>query len=138
MKIVIDTNIFIAAIIKPSTVRRLLIESPIQLLFPEAILDEIDKHKDEILKKSGLSPEDYETVKSTLLRYVEIISTNEIKPFSKRALKIISEIDKDDAPFIATCLGYDAILWSDDKALKKQKEIKVLNSAEFSEIFYKH
>src|SRR3989344_8147976 len=123
MKIVIDTNVFIAAIIKPSLVRRLLVEAPANLLFPEAILDELEDHKLEILKKSGLNQKDFEIVKSTLLKYVEIIPTESIKPFSKQALKIIGPIDPDDTPFIATCLANEAILWSDDKDLKKQNEI---------------
>lgn len=135
MKIVIDTNIFIAAIIKPSAIRRLLIEAPAQLLFPEAILEEIEEHKDELLKRSGLSINDFDIVKTTLLKYVEIIPTESIKPFSKRALKIIGSIDTDDTPFIATCLANDASLWSDDKDLKKQTAIKVLNTKEIVELF---
>lgn len=138
MKIVIDTNIFIAAIIKPSSIRQLLVEAPIQLLFPEVILSEINEHKTLILKKSGLNPNEFETVKTTLLRYVEIIPKKTIKPFYKQALEIIGSIDPDDAPFIATCLANDAILWSDDKNLKKQKAIKVLNTKEIIKLFTNH
>lgn len=135
MKIVIDTNIFIAAIIKPSYVRRLLIESPTELLFPEVILEEINDHRNEILKKSKLSPNDFEVVKSTLLKYVKLIPSRSIKPYSKEAIKIIGHIDSDDAPFIATCLANGAILWSEDKDLKKQNKIKVLNTTEIKILF---
>ncbi len=134
MKIVIDTNIFIAAIIKPSMVRRLLVESSSKLLFPEAVLTELNEHQNEILKKSGLSQNDFEVVKSTLLKYVELVPTASIKPYSKEAFRIIGQIDPDDVPFIASCLAHNAILWSEDKDLKKQNKIKVLNTAEIKNL----
>ncbi len=135
MKLVLDTNIFIAAIIKDSSVRHLIIKSPLPLLFPEVILTEIDKHTPELLKKSKLSPADFEKVKSVLLEYVEVIPTSTIKPYARKAAQIISEIDPNDAAFIATCLAYNATLWSDDKDLKKQNEVAVLNTKEIITLF---
>jgi len=134
MKIVIDTNIFIAAIIKPSFVRRLIVESNADLLFPETIIEEIEKNKDEILRKSGLSDEDLQTVINILLDYVELIPKSEIRPYMKEASGIINRIDPEDTPFIAACLAQNAILWSDDKDLKKQIKIKVLNTKEIMRI----
>ena len=54
MNIVIDTNIFISALIKDGLTRKLIVESEHNLLFPEFELDEIKNHKSYIIKKSGL------------------------------------------------------------------------------------
>lgn len=51
------------------------------------------------------------------------------------AIRIVKDIDMGDASFIACALLYpDSIIWSDDKALKKQKEVKVLNTKEIIEL----
>lgn len=61
-----------------------------------------------------------------------IIVPNEITlPFRKSALEIIKDIDIDDTLFIACALAFpDSIIWSEDKKLKKQNKIKVLNTKE--------
>lgn len=51
MNIVIDTNIFISALIRDSATRLLIITSRDNLLFPEFEFTEIKNHKEEILKK---------------------------------------------------------------------------------------
>ena len=45
MNIVIDTNIFISALIKDGMTRNLIISSKDSLLIPEFEFDEIEKHK---------------------------------------------------------------------------------------------
>lgn len=70
MIIVLDTNIFISAIVRDSTTRRLMLESNQILLFPENIFQEIREHKEEILEKSGLAKEEYGKLLAKILKYV--------------------------------------------------------------------
>lgn len=52
-------------------------------------------------------------------------------PHRKEAFEAVKDIDPDDAIFIACALAYpNSILWSDDKKLKKQKTVTVLNTKE--------
>src|SRR3989304_4430438 len=111
MNIVVDTNSFISALCKDSTSRRLIINSQQNFLFPEFEFDEIEKHKLEILEKSGLSKEEFEILLGNLLKYVKVIKTKE-----------------DDVLFIATALAYDATIWSDDKHFQQQKKVKILTT----------
>ena len=49
----------------------------------------------------------------------------------EEALEIVKDIDRDDAVFIGCALAYeDSVIWSNDRKLKKQDKIKVLNTGE--------
>lgn len=56
-------------------------------------------------------------------------------PYKKEAFEIIKEIDPDDVIFIASALAYgNSVIWSDDKALKKQSRVKILDTREIKEL----
>jgi len=67
MKIVLDTNIIISALIKDSLTRFLIINSPYKLFLPEFSFSEIKKHMIVIRKKSRLSESEISAVIETLL-----------------------------------------------------------------------
>ena len=136
MKLVLDTNIFISALLRDSKVRELIVNSPLPLIFPEAILDELRKHEDELLEKSGMLRKDYEKIINTLLTYAKIVPTETLKAYREEALRIVEQIDIDDAIFFAAALATPpAIIWSEDKKLKKQDKVIVLNTAEIIQLF---
>lgn len=131
MRLVVDSNIFIAALLRDSSVRNIFVWGGFELLFPEAILDEIEEHKEELLEKLGFSEEEFKTLISKLLGYVTVVSTGDIIRFKQEANEIIARIDKDDMLFIATSLAFDFCpIWSDDKNLKKQNKIKIYSTSE--------
>ncbi|MBD3204288.1 hypothetical protein GF327_08395 [Candidatus Woesearchaeota archaeon] len=66
-----------------------------------------------------------------ILRNVLIVPNDVLEPYKNEAVKIIKDIDLDDAPFIACALAYpNSTIWSDDKKLKQQSKIKILNTKE--------
>lgn len=134
MNIVIDTNIFISALIKDSTVRKLIVNSKDDLLFPEFEFNEIEKHKGEILEKSGLSGYELDNLLLNLLKYVQIVKTEKIIDYKSRAFDIIGKIDKDDVIFIATALAYNAVVWTDDADFQKQDKIKTLTTKDMIKV----
>jgi len=135
MNIVVDTNIFISALIKDSTTRNSIVNSKDNLLFPEFEFNEIEEHKEEILEKSQLSENEFNSLFSNLLKYVQIVKTKEIINYKKQAFDIIGKIDEDDVIFIATALAYNASIWSDDTDFKKQDKIKILTTKEIVETY---
>ena len=135
MNIVVDTNIFISALIKDSLTRKLIINSKNNLLFPKFELEEIEKYKPEIIRKSGLSEREFYILLLKLLNYVKIIPTHISSQYKKKAFKIIGKIDPKDVIFIATALAFNAIIWSDDKHFKKQKVIKILTTKQVMQLF---
>ncbi len=136
MIIVIDSNIFMSALIKDSLTRKLMVECSQRLLFPEIIFDEMRKHKNEIIKKSKLTKEEYEKLISKLLSYVEIIPLETIRQFRWEAKKIMEHIDPNDVLFIATALAYEsAYIWSDDKHFQQQDKINIFTTSEMIHLF---
>ena len=129
MNIVIDTNVFISALIKKDSLsREILINSGNNFLFPEYEFQEIYKHKEEILKKSGHSEIEFIQATSLLLHRTKIVRYFEICNYYNKALEIMGGIDYDDAIFIATALAFNCPIWSDDQHFQKQKIVKILTT----------
>lgn len=138
MRIVIDSNVLFSALIRNSKTRKLILEYEGFFLFPEYIFTEMQNHKQELLDKSGMNKTDFDKLLFLILRRVIIVSNKALKSFKKESINIMKNIDIDDAVFIACALAYeDSIVWSDDKALKKQNTVKVLNTKEIVEILEK-
>ena len=128
MKIVIDTNILMAGLLKDSTVRRLLVSKKIDFFIPSYAVSEIRKYKNYLLKKSRCNKEDFEFLLNSLLENIKIVPEELIKPHIAQADFIMKDIDLNDSIFIATYFAVDADgIWSFDKHFKEQKEIKIFN-----------
>lgn len=126
MNIVVDTNVLISALIKDSMSRWLIVNSSHNLLLPELEIEEIESHKQEILRKSNLSEKEFRSLLFDLLKYVKIIKTEQIINYKEEAFRIIGNIDKDDTIFFATALAFNCPIWSDDLHFKQQHKIKIL------------
>lgn len=136
MKIVLDTNILISALIKESAVRFLIVNSPYKLFLPEFSFIELKKHLPVIKKKSKLSEQEISAIMEILLKNIKIIPMETLLEYHRTAFSIIGQIDKDDVEFIAAALSIkDAIIWSDDTHFKRQNMIKILNTKEILSLF---
>ncbi|MCX6706730.1 MAG: PIN domain-containing protein [Candidatus Woesearchaeota archaeon] len=135
MMIIIDSNILFSALIKDSVTRKLILEYDGVFQFPEFIFEEMEKHKDELLNKSGLDEKSFNELLQLILKKVMIVPNDVLHPYKEEALEIVRQIDPDDAIFIACALAYpDSIIWSDDKKLKNQAKIKVINTQKIIDI----
>jgi predicted nucleic acid-binding protein len=131
MKVVVDTNIFIAALIKEEgLIRDIIINSDFIFLFPEYEFQEIYKYKEDIIKKAGYSEVEFIQATPLLLNHMRIVSNEEICNYYNDANEIMNKIDPDDVIFIATALAFEAKIWSDDIHFKKQNKIKVFATEE--------
>lgn len=128
MKRIIDTNVFIAGLIKDSTVRKILTFPEFNFFVPEDAIAELKKYKSEITEKAGYTNEEFEKIYSLLLENMKLVSRKEVKFYLNRAEEIMKNIDINDSSFIAAALAINADgIWSFDKHFKEQKEIKVLD-----------
>ncbi len=81
--------------------------------------------------------QEFNTLFKLILSKVLVVSDVVLEPYYEKALEIVKNIDPDDALFIACALAYpDSIIWSNDKDLKKQTKIKVLNTKEIIDLLY--
>lgn len=121
MKIIVDTNFVFSALLNPSgKISELLLNShPIfEFIAPDFLLDELDKHRNKLLKLSGYTKSDLAFLVRMVLKKVEIINLEIISSeVCKESIEIASDIDEFDAPFIALSLEAKSPLWTGDKKL---------------------
>ncbi len=132
MKIVLDTNSLFSFFWKGSLVTKLLLREH-ELYSPEFALEELDKHKTEISKKTKLSQVEYEEFKTLLKEAVKFMAFSEYSDKIPEAFKILPEHTK-DIDFLALALKLNAAIVSNDKELLKQSKIEVFNKSRLSEL----
>jgi putative PIN family toxin of toxin-antitoxin system len=126
MKLVVDTNRIIAALVKDGSSREIIATSNHNLITTDFAIDEINKHKREILEKSGLNEVSFDLLITLLFYDIEIVPSSEYKEYIKEAENLTKERDIKDAPFLALALTKKADgIWSDDKDFEIQDKIKV-------------
>ena len=129
MKVILDVNVILSALIRDSTTRKIILNSEFDFCFPEPSLHKIRKYKDYILEKSGLTEEEYNKLMAILFKYIRIVPMEEIEKNWDEAKKIMEHIDPEDVVFIATALSVSgSVIWSDDKHFEKQDKVKVLKT----------
>jgi len=136
MNIIIDANVLFSALIKDSITRKIILEYDGFFLFPSYVFIELEKHKEELLEKSKMNDGEFNKLLQIILKKVLVVPNQTLLPYKEKAFEIVKDIDPDDVLFIACALAYpNSIIWSNDKELKKQDIIKVLNTEEIIEFF---
>lgn len=128
MNIILDSNIFFSALIRDSTVRRIVTQSNHLFLFPLIIFEEFKKYKEEIIKKSKLDYHSFREVVINLMKHVKLVKDEQFEDKFEEALNIMKEIDEKDTSFIACALAFNCPVWSDDPHFKKQNRIEVFTT----------
>lgn len=130
MLVVIDANELFALLIRGSKGSEyLLLSNRVELIAPEFLLAEFERHKEEILSKTHKSETEFAMLLSVFRRRIKFIPKQEFEDSMKKALKLLPQNPK-DAPYIALALKYNACIWSEDRPLKQQSRVKVLNTGE--------
>ncbi len=106
----------------------LLLSDEIDAAAPEWILFEVGKYWKELSIKSGLSEEDLDDVLSLVREQMTIFSVDKYSAMLSAAKDISPDIK--DAEYLALALKLNCPIWSEDKLLKKQDKVVVLNTKE--------
>src|SRR3989344_2780125 len=132
MKLVIDTNVLFSYFNSKSKIIELLKNPNLQLFAPRYAITELEKYKNLIKTKNSLSEDNfYKRIKEL----EEIVSFSEKESYIKEK-ESISEItiDEKDKDFLALSIKLNCALWSNDKALKLQDRVVVINTLELADI----
>ena len=81
MKILIDTNRIIAALSKQGTTREILFDDFFEFVTPDHTISEIEKHKEEIKKKTKLTDEEFAVLLALFFEKISVIPESEFKQF---------------------------------------------------------
>jgi predicted nucleic acid-binding protein len=135
MKLVVDANVVISALIADGETRELLVTLEPTLLTPTVVHHEIDRYEGRIVEKSGMSPEKVQQFLDLLFEHIETVPGKEFDEHIERAKRAIGETDPDDVLYLACALGCDAGLWSDDTDFEQQNLVPVFTTSTVVESF---
>ena len=126
MRLIIDANILISAMIRSSVTRKIIINSIFELYAPEFTFSEIDKNLNYISKKNSLTIDENKKVLEILAGYIPIFEAEFYIEHLEDAEEIIGKIDENDVPYIALALSINNDgIWTDDAHFQKQNTITV-------------
>ena len=135
MKLVIDANVVISALIADSKTRELIVTLEPDLLTPEVVHNEIENYEDLVAEKSGLSSERVQQFIELLFQYIETVPVGEFYEHIERADGAIGDTDPDDVLYVACALARDAGVWSDDSDFDEQDLVPVFTTGEVVDSF---
>src|SRR3989338_1557936 len=128
MRLVVDTTEVFSFFNKKSKARELSLSAKLNLQAPKFSLGEIKEHKDKIVKSFSLSEPQFALISKLLNTVVKFAEEKEYSKLLSEAKEVSP--DPDDVDFFALALKSNIPIWSEDKELKKQSRVKVLNTKE--------
>jgi predicted nucleic acid-binding protein len=130
MKLVIDANVVISALIADSKTRELIVTVEPDLLTPAFVHDEIENYENLIVEKSGIEPDRVAQFIDLLFQYIEVIPASEFYPAIERADEAIGDTDPDDVLYLACAIACDAAIWSDDSDFDEQDMVEAYTTSD--------
>lgn len=135
MKLVVDANVILSALIADSITRERIVTLEPDLLTPAVIHDEIEAHEDLIVEKSGLDENRVHQFIDLLFGYIDVVPVREFSHRIDDAEDAIADIDRDDVLYLACALGCDAGIWSDDSDFSEQNLVPVYTTGDVIDSF---
>ncbi|MBI2147899.1 PIN domain-containing protein [Candidatus Woesearchaeota archaeon] len=122
MRILVDTNRIIAAFLKSGTTRDILFDSYFDFFTPDYSITELNNHKEEIKKRSGITDEEFDLVLAVLFERITIMPHSEYSEAMNRYKHDIS--DPADIPHLAAAIVSNAEgIWTHDQHFQEQKKV---------------
>ena len=79
MRIVVDTNRILSALLKDSRDRKIISSQNIDFFTLDYVLEEIHKYMDYIVEKSNLSKDEIDTLLNLFMENISIVPDNKVK-----------------------------------------------------------
>ncbi|WP_123533394.1 PIN domain-containing protein [Halosimplex salinum] len=138
MKLAIDANVVISALIADSKTRELIVTLEPDLLTPAFVYDEIENYEDLIVEKSGMEPDRVAQFIDLLFQYIEVVPSDEFYPAIETADEAIGDTDPDDVLYLACALANDTAIWSDDSDFDEQDLVETYSTSDVIDSFDTH
>ena len=120
MKLVIDANVVISALIADSKTRELIVTLEPDLLTPAFVYDEVENYENLIVERSGMRSARVAQFIDLLFQYIDVVPASEFYPAIEKADEAIGDTDPDDVLYLACAIACDAAIWSDDSDFDEQ------------------
>lgn len=135
MKLVIDANVFISALIADSKTRELIVTLEPDLLTPAFVHDEIENYEELIVEKSGMEPGRVAQFIDLLFQYIDVVPAEDFYQAIERADTAIGDTDPDDVLYLACAIATDAAIWSDDSDFEEQYLVETYSTGDVIDSF---
>ena len=127
MEFVLDANILFAALIRDSVTAKIMLHKDIMLFAPEFIIEEMQRYKDQLIKKSNRTKQEFDSILDIFQRKIVLVPMRDLVSELEMACKISP--DEKDISYIALALKHELPIWSNDKDLKEEQDaIKVFST----------
>lgn len=133
MRIVLDTNILIAGLLRDAVTRRILLHPGMSFVVPEHALAETERHLPEVAQRMRVPVAQAHVALGMLLERVEVVPQGVYAHAVKDAEDLLRGRDLDDAPFLALALALGLPLWTRDKDLHGQPHVTILTTRDLLE-----
>ena len=127
LSFVVDTNVLFTFFWRHSTTRKIFTELQIRLFAPQYALEEIRRYAEEIQNKTKITKNEFEVFYQEILKRVRFFP---IEFYQDSVFETKNIADQKDIDFVALSFKLGVPLWTNDKELKQEKIIKVLNTQE--------
>jgi predicted nucleic acid-binding protein len=135
MKLVVDANVVMSALISDSKTRELIVTLEPTLVTPAVVHDEIRTYEDLIVEKSGMERDRVQQFIELLFSYIETIPASAFYRHIEEAGDALGETDPDDVLYLACALGSEASIWSDDTDFEEQDLVPVFTTSDVVDSF---
>lgn len=105
LRLVVDTNVRLKALIGDSKVRAILLSPSHQFAVPEYAIEEVEGHLSLIVERSGLWEGEVRLVLSVFLTNIQVMPKEDVMAKWSEAEEIMGSIDRGDTPCIASSMG---------------------------------
>lgn len=133
MELVVDANPIISILISPGKPIEWLLIEELKLYAPEFLFVEIENNKEEIIKKSRLNLFEIDELIKILKKRIQRVPEEDFLKYRQKAERICP--DYKDIIYFALALHLKCPIWSNEKKLKAQNEIKIFAIHELIGIF---
>ena len=128
MLLVVDANIVISSLIV-NRLEHIIFSPKLDLIAPDLLFTEINKHKTEIISKSKLSGLELEILMVLLETKIRSVPLDDFISLLPKAEVLLGE-HKKDAPYVALALKFNCPFWSYEKRFKKISEVESLTTSD--------
>jgi predicted nucleic acid-binding protein len=138
IRLVIDTNIIIASLLKDHSYIGQLIRRPeFSLFYPEYGLEELNRYGDYIIGKRERSGQinTYSYMIEYLFECITVIPQPLYEDRIPSAFLIMKDIDEKDTPFLALAMQLQCPIWSDDSHLSRQHVVPCYQTRDIPLLF---
>lgn len=106
--------------------------------YPEDSFHELDKYRNLVIRKSGLSETDYITLLRRIMFHISLVPSFITQSKLNEASQLMGQRDPNDVVFLAAALILgDCIIWSDDNDFNEQQVVPVLKTKDVVEEYKK-